>query len=271
MAHQFQIGWMILLACAVALVATNPRALAQSADGSPSATEPTKPSIASINTTPIVDARDIKIDGRPIRGAKDAKVTIVFFDDFQCPYSASVYRTLFDEVMKDYAGRVKVALRDAPNATIHPWAKRAAIDASCLAAQHNDDAYWDFADYVHAHQAEITGDPANVLDKLTLERGYKYNLRVEELQECMREQSDTAVRQSSKDAYLVGVRAVPTLFINGEKLRGELPAQQLRGAIDRALRALGEAAPTRATKEGAPTEPALGTAGPAEAPKQIPK
>jgi len=264
MTHQVQTRWIVLVVCAVGLAHTS-GAAAQSSDRQ-AAAEPARPALSA---SPVLDAREIKIDGRPIRGAQDGKVTIVFFDDFQCPYSASMYQRLFDEVMKDYAGLVKVALRDAPNAEIHPWAKHAAIDANCLAAQHND-AYWDFADYVHAHQSEITGDPPGELDKLALEQGHKHNLDVRDLQECLRAQSDTRVRQSSKDAYLVGVRAVPTLFVNGENLRGEHSTKQLREAIDRALHALGEAAPTPGTKPATPTEQTTpGAVEPMQAPKQM--
>jgi protein-disulfide isomerase len=236
-----------------------------------SATKPPHVPLAVANTSPTIDARDIKIDGRPIRGAEDAKVTIVFFDDFQCPYSAAMYGTLFDGVLKDYATRVKVALRDMPNAQIHPWAMHSAIDANCLAAQ-SGDAYWDFTDYVHAHQTETTADR---LDKLALEQGQKYHLRVAPLQECIQAQSDAAIRPLHSEAFQqLGVKAVPMLFINGERLRGERSAQQLREAIDRALRAVGESVPTQAapmpgTKAATPGgQPGPGTAGPVQAPKQ---
>ena len=48
------------------------------------------------------------LTGRPMRGNKDAKVTAVVYDDFQCPYCARMYDTLFNDVMKTYGDRVKV-------------------------------------------------------------------------------------------------------------------------------------------------------------------
>jgi protein-disulfide isomerase len=256
MTHQVHVRWIIALICAVTLVPNNPCALAQSgaapeqaqgttgqatpqaSDKQPIPSEATKPPVAT-NNVPSFDAPEIKIDGRPMRGAKDARVTIVFFDDFQCPYSARMYRTLFDDIMKDYAGRVKVALRDTPNSEIHSWAKHAAIDANCLAVQ-NDDAYWEFADFVHAHQAEITRDVPGVLDKLALEQGQKHNLDPR-LYECIQAQSDTAIIESRREAiHELGVRENPTLFINGEKLTGAIPASQLRERLDNALRNAGQ-------------------------------
>jgi protein-disulfide isomerase len=271
MRHQVHVRWIIPLICAVTLAPNNPCALAQSvvafekaqgstgkatpqaSDKQPTPSDAPKPLVAT-NNIPRVDAREIKIDGRPVRGAKDAKVTIVFFDDFQCPYAAYMYKTLFDEVMKDYGDRVNVALRETPNTEIHTWAIRAAINADCLAAQ-NSDAYWDFGDYVHAHQTEIEVDPSGVLDKLAIEQGQKHNLLVPSLQECIETQSDILFKASRSEAiHQLGVRDVPTLFINGEKLLGSVTAQPLRDAINRALRDAGQSVP--ATSAPAATNPA---------------
>src|SRR5690348_6358348 len=93
----------------------------------------------------------IDVQGRPLRGNKYAKVTIVTFDDFQCPFCSRLHQTLFSpDFWKRYSHRVKVIYKDFPLSQIHPWAHHAAIGANCLAAL-NADAYWDFADDVHAH------------------------------------------------------------------------------------------------------------------------
>src|SRR5262249_37433066 len=172
--------------CAVTLVLSSPSTLAQpsavfqqeqdrAGTGAPpgsdkqlTGSESAQPSVVT-NSAPNIDAREIEIHSYPVRGAKNAKVTIVFFDDFQCPYAAYMYRTLFEEVLKDYADRVKVVLRETPNTEIHTWARHAAINAECLAAR-NHDAYWQFSDYVHAHQRDIDVDPAAILDNVPIEQ-----------------------------------------------------------------------------------------------------
>ena len=273
MTHQVRVRWVVALVCAVTLAPHNPCALAQSgivsekaqrttgqatpqaSDKQPTHSDAARSLVTSGNVPP-VDAREIKIDGRPVRGAEKGKVTIVFFDDFQCPYAAYMYKTLFEEVMKDYADRVKVALRETPNTEIHSWAKRAAINADCLAAQSND-AYWDFSDYVHAHQPEIEVNPHAVLDKLAIEQGQKHNLLVSPLQECIEAQSDTLFKASRSEAiHQLGVRDVPTLLINGEKLSGSVTAQPLREALDRALRDAGEPVGVPAARTPAASKPA---------------
>jgi protein-disulfide isomerase len=182
-----------------------------------------------------------KIDtsGRPTRGAKASKVVVVSFDDFQCPFCARMHQELFPEIFKEYGDRVTFIYKDFPM-EMHPWAMHAAVDANCLAAQ-NGDAYWDFADYIHANQHEVSNEktPAarlEALDRLTMLQGQKHNLDVVKLQSCVKAQDENAVKASVKGADAVGVDATPTLFVNGEKIDGAVPPNEVRAALDRALK-----------------------------------
>ncbi len=185
--------------------------------------------------------KKINVAGRPWRGAASPKVTIIVYDDFQCPYCAVMYQTLFADSMKEYADRVRVVLKDFPLFEIHPWAKRAAIDSNCLAEQSND-AYWDFSDYVHANQKEISGPNRDVnasfarLDKAALDAGKKHKLDANILQSCLKAQPDTLLNASVKEADTLGVSSTPTLFINGDKTSGALTETELRSEIQAALR-----------------------------------
>jgi protein-disulfide isomerase len=183
-----------------------------------------------------------KIDttGRPTRGAKASKVVVVNFDDFECPFCSRMHQTLFPQILNDYGDRVTFIYKDYPLVEIHPWATHAAVNANCLAAQ-NGGAYWDFADYIHANQHEVSDEktPAarlEALDKLTLLQGQKHNLDVVKLQSCVKAQDESAVKASMKEAEGIGVEATPTMFINGEKIDGAVPISDVRAALDRALR-----------------------------------
>jgi protein-disulfide isomerase len=182
-----------------------------------------------------------KIDttGRPTRGAKASKVVVVSFDDFQCPFCARMHQELFPEIFKEYGDRVTFIYKDFPM-EMHSWAMHAAVDANCLAAQ-NGDAYWDFADYIHANQREVSNEktPAarlEALDRLTALEGQKHNLDVAKLQSCIKAQDESAVKASVKEADAVGVDATPTLFVNGEKIDGAVPPSEVRAVLDRALK-----------------------------------
>ncbi|HET7207157.1 MAG TPA: thioredoxin domain-containing protein [Terriglobales bacterium] len=206
--------------------------------------------------------KKIDTSGRPTRGNKDAKVVAVNYDDFECPYCSRMHQSLFPAVFKEYGDRVLFIYKDFPLVEIHPWAMRAAVNANCLAAQSND-AYWDFADYIHANRSvvdsEKTPDARNgALDKITLEQGQKHNVDAAKLQACIKAQNQDAVRASMREADGLGISATPTMFINGEKVDGALPPPMLRAVLDRALKDAGVAPPPPAAPSANP-----GSAGPA--------
>ncbi len=198
----------------------------------------------------------INTAGRPTRGAKASKVVVVNFDDFECPFCSRMHQELFPEILKEYGDRVTFIYKDYPLVEIHPWATHAAVDANCLAAQNND-AYWDFADYIHANQHEVSNEktPAarlDALDKLAMLQGQKHSLDTVKLQSCIKAQDDSAVKASMKEAESVGVEATPTMFINGEKIDGAVPPTELRAALDRALRDANLPVPDHAVASTAP-------------------
>lgn len=193
----------------------------------------------------------IDLKGRPVRGNADARVTIINFDDFQCPFCSRMHSTIFDNVFKDYASRIRVIYKDYPLQEIHPWAMHAAIDGNCLGEQ-NSQAYWDFADYVHANQRVVAGKSrteafAN-LDGAAKDQATKHQLDQGKLQACVQKQDETAVRASIAEGDKLGIDSTPTLFINGEKLLGVVPEQELRAILDRALADSGQQAPADAKK-----------------------
>lgn len=190
--------------------------------------------------------KKIDVSGRPTRGNKDAKVTVVNYDDFECPFCSGMHRTLFPGLFKEYGDRVLFIYKDYPLEEIHPWAVHAAVNANCLGAQ-NGDAYWDYADTLHGNQDAIKAkgrDGWNAeLDRLASAQGQRHNLDVPKLQACVKAQDEKAVRASMREAETVGVEATPTMFVNGQKLDGAVPADEVRLALDQALKDAGVAPP----------------------------
>jgi protein-disulfide isomerase len=203
----------------------------------------------------------INVAGRPVRGNPDAKVTVVNFDDFQCPFCARMHTTLMSEILPEYKDKIKIVYKDYPLLQIHPWAQRAATDANCLAAQ-NGAAYWQFADYLHANQRSISGSQQNPeesfskLDALTLDIGKKNGVDATKLQACLKEQSDAGVKASIAEGDKLNVSATPTVFINGERVEGALGADELRAALNRQLLAAGVQPPPPPAKPAPAPKPA---------------
>jgi len=201
--------------------------------------------------------KKIDVTGRPTRGAKNAKVVAINYDDFQCPYCSRMHETLFPGILQEYGDRVTFIYKDYPLDEIHPWAVHAAVNANCLAAQ-NGDAYWDFADYIHTRQKEVNtakGRDAQfaALDKFATDLGQKHNVEAAKLQACIKAQDDKAVRASMREGDAVGVSATPVMFVNGRKVDGAVPIEDLREVLDSALRDAGVEPPAhKPVAEGKP-------------------
>ena len=215
--------------------------------------------------------KKIDIKGRPVRGNPNAKVMMVNFDDFECPFCSRVHQTLFPQLLKEYGDRMAFVYKDYPLSEIHPWAIHAAVNANCVAAQ-NSDAYWDFADYIHANQ-QVVNKEANhdaqfaALDRIALNEADKFKLDSAKLQACIKEQKSEAVTASVKEGDALGVTGTPTMFVNGEMLDGARSLTEIRALFDSALQRAGVTPPARSATAsvGAASQPS--TTGAAVAPQ----
>ena len=202
-------------------------------------------------------ASNIDVEGRPIRGNPNAKVTVVNFDDLECPYCARMHTSLFPATLDRYRDKVRFIYKDDPLVELHPWAMRAAVDANCLAAQKGD-AYWTYVDYIHSHGQEVSGEDRNVtksfaaLDRIARQEATLAKLDETKLDACIAKQDETQVRASAKEAEALGIDGTPALFIDGERINGAVPEQQVWLVIDRALRAQGEEPPATPETPGQP-------------------
>jgi len=202
---------------------------------------------------------------RPTRGNPNAKVVAVNYDDFQCPYCSMLHRTLFPQILAEYGDRVLFVYKDFPLEEIHPWSKHASNDANCLFAQKNE-AFWDFADFIHANQHLVSGEKTQDaqfarVDMIAMQQGEKEHLDSAKLLTCLRAQNDDAVKLAAREAGNLGIESTPTLYVNGMKLDGAAPVEQLRAILDRALKDAGVPPPVHAT-------PTLTTPSPAGPPSQ---
>jgi len=190
----------------------------------------------------------IDIAGRPVRGNPNAKVTIVNFDDLECPYCARMHQQLFPSTLARYKDQIRFVYKDFPLVEIHPWAMHASVNADCLAEQ-NGDAYWHYVDYLHSHAQEVTGDDRDVnkskaaLDRIARQQAADSKLDGQKLDACIAKQDESKVQQSLKEAGSLNLEGAPALFVNGEKINGAVPEEQVWAVIDRALRAAGEKPP----------------------------
>ena len=186
--------------------------------------------------------------GRPARGgAEGAPVEIVVFDDLECPFCAKMHAQLFPALLDRYGKDVRIEYKDYPLSQ-HPWAMRAAIDSNCLGDK-SSIGYWNMVDFVHAHAADFGGADHNLekanqmLDALALDEAKKNNVKLDDVDACIKKQDPTAIKASMKVGDELGVEATPVLFINGEKLEGAYPLVDVFRMADEALVAMGKTPP----------------------------
>jgi protein-disulfide isomerase len=212
-------------------------------------------------------AYSINVAGRPIRGNPQARITVISYDDLECPYCAQMHSALFPGSLARYKDKVRFIYKDDPLVDLHPWAMHAAVDANCLAAQ-SADVYWTYVDYLHGHGQEISGqdrDPVKsfaALDRVARQEATLGKLDPAKLDACLAKQDETQVRASTREAETLKIEGTPAVFVDGERVDGAVPEEKLWLVIDRALRAAGQEPPATPTPPAAPAASAAAKPAP---------
>jgi protein-disulfide isomerase len=189
-------------------------------------------SIWDLNRSPFEDnLAQLPADGYSFGPAK-AKVTIVVFSDFECPYCKQFATTIRQNLAQKYPNDVRVIFKDFPLASIHPWAHNAAEAARCLGEQ-KPEAFWAFHDWIFEHQDEVN---AGNLREKTLGLAKTQHLDESRTAACIdTHATSAAVDESMKAGRELQVELTPTLFINGRMQTGALPWDRLDALIQRDL------------------------------------
>jgi protein-disulfide isomerase len=160
----------------------------------------------------------------PSRGPDKAKVTIVEFSDFQCPYCKRG-REVMDEVVKAYPNDVRVVFRDFPLG-FHPYAQKAAEAGQCAGEQGK---FWPMHDWMFDHQDQLAVEDLVGAAK-------SLGLDAKKFEACVTsgKQAD-AVRANQKAGESAGVKGTPAYFVNGVFISGAMPFEKFKATIDHEL------------------------------------
>jgi protein-disulfide isomerase len=170
-------------------------------------------------------------------GPADAKVKLVIFSDFECPYCREFARTVRQNIPKKYPNDVRVVFEDFPLEAIHPWARTAAEASHCIGDQ-NADAFWEFHDWIFEHATEIKMDSVKTQ---ILAWAADKKLDGAKLESCLDTHMETAiVTQSEAKGRALGVEQTPTSFANGRQIPAALPWKDLDTVIQMELKRAGE-------------------------------
>ncbi len=169
---------------------------------------------------------NVVTDNDPTQGPENAKVTIIEFSDYQCPYCISWYQDVYTRLMADYEGKIRFVYRDFPLYSIHPEAGSAAEAANCAGAQ---DAYWQYHD-------ALFGQKNGLGETAYSQYASDLGLNVEEFNKCVSEHRyKSEVDADYKYASSLGVSSTPTFFVNGLAVVGAQPYEVFQQIIDKEL------------------------------------
>ena len=169
---------------------------------------------------------DVKTSG-PSKGAKDAKVVILEFADFECPYCERGNSTL-NELIKRYPKDVRVVYKDFP-LDFHENAVPAAIACRCAGEQGK---YWEMHSLLFANYAQLNVDKIAELAKgLSLDN--------ETFGQCLNNPKHAeAIAADQAEGARYGVEGTPAFFVNGIPLSGAQPLETFVEIVERELKRL---------------------------------
>ncbi|MGE4233445.1 MAG: DsbA family protein [Bacteriovoracia bacterium] len=166
---------------------------------------------------------EVQLGNSPVFGAKDAKVEIVEFSDFQCPFCSQAAKTV-TEIKKMYGKKVKFAFKHFP-LPMHPQA-RPASEASMCVNEQNTEKFWKYHDLLFQNQQALEADS---LKKYAKEVG----VNTDQFNKCFdAKKYANAIQEDLDYGSRIGVRSTPTFFINGRLVSGALPIESFKEIID---------------------------------------
>lgn len=150
-------------------------------------------------------------------GNKNAKVTIIEYSDFQCPFCKQYFDETYNKLKKDYIDTNKVyyVFKDYPLPT-HPQAPKAAESANCAAEQNK---FWAMHDTLFKNQSQWSGQ-SNAIE---IFKKFAGNLKLDQqkFDQCLDSgKYETYTKNEQSEGLKMGVSGTPTLFINGKKIVG---------------------------------------------------
>ena len=169
-------------------------------------------------------------------GRADAPVTIVEFNDLQCPFCSRFHADAFVEIRKQYidTGKVRFINRDLPLDELHPQATRAALAARCAGDQGK---YWEVAGKIIANNSALS---TQLVDQFAKESGIDATM----YSSCMESNTHLdAIRENAASGRAIGLTGTPSFVVGrvngdtlyGEKIIGAMPFSAFDAAIKNAL------------------------------------
>jgi len=197
-------------------------------------------------TPPPVPKEPVSLAGAPVKGSQAARVAIIQYAEFECPYCARFAAETLPLLEREYVdtGRVLLAFRHLPLERIHPSAVIAAAGAECAARQ---DRFWDLHDRLFTLSPPFTVAAVRAAAEAVALDAPRFST-------CLAGDGLARVREDMASARQLGITGTPTFLIGGVEpdgrvrvrywLSGARPFAQFATILDGLLKGLGPDTPT---------------------------
>lgn len=194
--------------------------VAQAPNPTPSANDPQQPSLPS-KPVKAVTADD------HVTGAKNAKVTLIEYSDFECPFCKR-HEPSIAQALKDFPNDVRVVYRQYPLVSIHQNAEKAAEASECANKLGGNDAFWKMHAKLFERSPDLGVDSLVAVAK-------EIGLNQAAFKSCL----DSGSMKARIDADVAsgndsGVEGTPATFVNGQLVSGAVPYATLKAQIQAA-------------------------------------
>lgn len=182
---------------------------------------------------------NMRIDGSASKGSDKAKLTLIEFSDFECPFCGNYVRDSYPKLEQDYVntGKIRYVFRNFPLESIHPRALKAGEAGECARVQGK---FWQLHDRLFANQKAL--EPAALL-----EHAKSVGLDMKAFGSCLEGQATAKLRADLDAGRSAGISGTPTFFLGYsqpdgsvhvvEKLVGARPYASFQATLDKMLAA----------------------------------
>lgn len=198
----------------------------------------TRSPVTQAQAAPVPPTETLSVEGSATRGQAAAKLTIVEFSDFECPFCGRFARESFDLLDHDYiaTGKVRYVFRNYPLERIHPRAFKAALAGECA---RQSGRFWELHHALFANQQALG-------DVDLLNQAKAVGIASADFQRCvMAPQTIGRIRTDLEDGTRAGTTGTPMFFLGVtqkdgrlkvlRKMSGAIPYGAMKAAVDALL------------------------------------
>ncbi|MDQ7814930.1 MAG: DsbA family protein [Patescibacteria group bacterium] len=163
-----------------------------------------------------------------ILGPANAKVTIIEYSDFECPYCVRHFETV-EQILSEYKDSVRLVYRHFPLTSIHPNAQKAAEASECAAELGGNKAFWSMHDKMFTAEGLSEDGFVQMAADIGLDKT--------KFKSCLdSDKYEDKVAQDQNEGASAGVQGTPATFVNGQLVSGAQPFANFKTMIDAALK-----------------------------------